>query len=157
MREGKHIGFELHQMDNLINRTRVALGLRNGVDEMTTMNGWIIGYLCKNGERDIYQRDLERELSLAKSTITCILKLMEQKGYIERVSVASDARLKKLVVTPKGEQLHYTCLNNMKQMEETMREGISGEEIESFLATLSKMRDNVERLSRQIKVEGKEG
>ena len=74
------MGFTIHQMDNLVNRTRVALGLKNGVDEMTTMNGWIIAYLCRNVDRDIFQRDLERELSLAKSTITCILKPMVHRA-----------------------------------------------------------------------------
>ncbi len=153
MSREQHVGFVIHQMDNLVNRTRVALGLKTGVDEMTTMNGWIIAYLCRNADRDIFQRDLERELSLAKSTITCILKPMEQKGYIERVSVASDARLKKLVVTEKGREMHHICYDNMIQMEQTLRNGLTEEELQTFFTIMGKMRDNVEQLSCQIKNE----
>lgn len=120
---------------------------------MTTMNGWIIAYLCRNADRDIFQRDLERELSLAKSTITCILKPMEQKGYIERVSVASDARLKKLVVTDKGREMHHICYDNMMQIEQILRSGLTEEELQTFFTIMGKMKDNVEQLSCQIKSE----
>lgn len=153
MEKEKHLGFVIHQMDNLINRTRIALGLKTGVDEMTTMNAWIVAYLCQNAERDIFQRDLEREFSLAKSTITCILKPMEQKGYIERVSVASDARLKKLVVTEKGKELHHICYDNMTKMEQTLRAGFSDEELQTFYNIVEKMKNNVEQLGQQIKAE----
>ena len=37
MSREKYVGFVIHQMDNLVNRTRVALGLKTGVDEMTTV------------------------------------------------------------------------------------------------------------------------
>ena len=115
--------------------------------------GFIGAVIRHNADRDIFQRDLERELSLAKSTITCILKPMEQKGYIERVSVASDARLKKLVVTEKGREMHHICYDNMLQMEKTLRNGLTEEELQTFFTIMGKMKDNVEQLSCQIKSE----
>ena len=35
----------------------------------------------------MFQRDIEREFSITRSTVTNILQLMERKGYIERRSV----------------------------------------------------------------------
>ena len=42
-----------------------------------------------------------------RSTVTSIVKLMEKKGYIERENVPGDARLKKLILTPLGEEMHF--------------------------------------------------
>ena len=66
-----------------------------GVDELTAMHGWILGYLCRNEHKDIFQKDIEAEFKICRSTVTNILKLMEKKGYIKRESVPYDARLKK--------------------------------------------------------------
>ena len=33
----------------------------------------------------VFQRDIEREFSITRSTVTNILQLMERKGYIQRV------------------------------------------------------------------------
>ena len=39
--------------------------------------------------------------------MTGILQLMEKKGYIVRVSVPTDARLKQILLTNQGEDLYY--------------------------------------------------
>ena len=105
MRDCRSIAFMVHNLDKKINRRLVAYGAALGIDDVTIMNGWIIGYLYKNQDRDVYQKDLETEFQITRSTVTSILKLMEKKGYIERVSVEKDARLKKLVLTEKAKKI----------------------------------------------------
>lgn len=61
---------------------------------MPVMQGWIIGYLYDHKEEEIFQRDIEAEFYIARSTVTCLVKQMEQKGYIARVAVERDCRLK---------------------------------------------------------------
>ena len=43
------------------------------------MQSWIIRFLYEHSEEDIYQRDIEAEFSIARSTATGILKLMEKE------------------------------------------------------------------------------
>lgn len=73
-----------------------------GVERITRMNGWIIEYIYQKGSSDVFQKDLEKELSITRSTASKVIDLMEQKGLIERSSVEYDARLKKLSLTPKA-------------------------------------------------------
>lgn len=65
-------------------------------DELTPMQRHILNYiLLETLHRDIYQKNLEEEFQVRKSTVSGILKLMEKNGFIYRESVKEDARLKK--------------------------------------------------------------
>ena len=66
-------------------------------DELTPMQRHILNYiLLETLHRDIYQKNLEEEFQVRKSTVSGILKLMEKNGFIYRESVKEDARLKKV-------------------------------------------------------------
>ena len=97
-----HIGREVKRLDNEIHSMMLASRQEAGNGDMTMMQGWIIGYLYRNQKKEIFQKDLEAEFSIARSTATGILQLMEKKGYLMRQSVPNDARLKKLVLTEMG-------------------------------------------------------
>ena len=97
---------QLRRVNNLIFRKIGQIARTNGVEAVTPMHGWIMEYLYRNSDTPVFQRDIEREFSITRSTVTNILQLMERKGYITRQSVAQDARLKQLVLTEKGRQFH---------------------------------------------------
>ena len=90
---------QIRRVDNLIFRKINQFARANGVEQATPMHGWIIEYLYRHREEQVFQRDIEREFSITRSTVTNILQLMERKGYIQRQSVPQDARLKQLVLT----------------------------------------------------------
>lgn len=39
----------------------------------------------------MFQKDIEEAFNITRSSVTGVVKLMEQKGYIRRESVAGDA------------------------------------------------------------------
>ena len=90
---------QLRRVNNLIFRKIGQIARTNGVEAVTPMHGWIMEYLYRNSDTPVFQRDIEREFSITRSTVTNILQLMERKGYITRRSVEQDARLKQLVLT----------------------------------------------------------
>ena len=72
---------QLRRVDNLIFRRLNQFSRANGVEQTTPMHGWIIGYLYRHRDTPVFQRDIEREFSITRSTVTNILQLMERKGY----------------------------------------------------------------------------
>lgn len=74
-----NIGFQVRTLDNMLMRNFACSVKESGLDELTVMHGWSIGYLYQNRERDIYQKDIESQFSIGRSTVTNILKLMEKK------------------------------------------------------------------------------
>lgn len=111
---------------------------------MTMMQSWIIRFLYEHSEEDIYQRDIEAEFSIARSTATGILKLMEKRGYIRRVSVERDARLKKLELTEVGIRMQEGTIRNINRLESITSSGNIGRRSGSVFPGNRKMRSNIE-------------
>lgn len=139
------IGREIKRLDNEIHSSLITFQAQNGGDGITMMQAWIIGYLYRSRGREVFQKDIEAEFSIARSTATGILQLMEKKGYIERCSVERDARLKRLVLTMKGVQLEENTIRHFKRMEELLRQGIPEEDLDVFLRVVRQMRLNLEK------------
>lgn len=151
MKHDNMIGYTIRVLDNMMKRNLSASVRQMGMDEMTVMHGWIIGFLYARREEDIFQKDVEAEFEINRSTGTSILKLMEKKGYIERVSVKEDARLKKLVLTEKGIGLHHTMIRTIDRLEERTVQGITEEEMAAFLNVAGKLRRNLEIQEMELK------
>ncbi|HEX2985334.1 MAG TPA: MarR family transcriptional regulator [Caproiciproducens sp.] len=139
----REIGFEIRTLSNLIRH--YFHDHISELKEITGMQGWIIGYIYNHGEsQNTFQRDLEKEFRIRRSTVTGILQLMEKNGLITRESVDYDARLKKLKLTPKAVEIHEKVLEEIVKTENRLRKGLSDEEIEEFFSIIGKLKDNME-------------
>lgn len=138
------IGHEIKAIDHLMQRKMFMIASKSGLDKVTVMHGWIIGYLIMNKDRDIYQKDIESEFAISRSTVTNILKLMEKKGYITRASVASDARLKKIALTDKGIQTAVMLKKAVEENEKNFDRLLENDEKETFLRLVKKLRCGLE-------------
>lgn len=144
MKEEKTAGLHLRMTDNQIQR-RMSYEVRQvGVDDVTGSNGWILEFLRRNAEQEIFQKDVEAEFLLARSTVTAVIKLMEQKGYIKRESVAYDARLKRLLLTEKGQQMQEQLGVVIEALEQQLLQGITEEELQIFHKVLDQITKNAE-------------
>ena len=145
MRRKDTLGFLIKTLDNLFFRNMFVYETRQrGVDEVTVMHAWILGFLYENDGKDIFQKDIEAEFSIARSTVTSIVKLMEKKGYICRESVEKDGRLKMLALTEVGRRTHERHIGDIDILEEQCRRNIAPEEMEVFLAVAGKLKQNLE-------------
>lgn len=148
MKERK-IGFELHRASRSVKRYMDKDASKSYAEKITGTHGWVIGYLYNNRHRDIFQRDFESEFNIRRSTASKILSLMEDNGLIIRKSVEKDARLKKIILTPKACEVHAMVEKAFDNMEEMLKENISDEELEIFFRVIDKVTDNIERRERE--------
>ena len=92
-----HVGRMIHMLSHQLKRRGAVPEMETG---LTPMQKHILTFiLFETMERDLYQRDIEEEFRIRRSTASGILKLMEKNGFIYRKSVARDARLKQIVPT----------------------------------------------------------
>lgn len=141
----RRLGFELHRASRMVKRYIDSDTNKLYVDKMTGTHGWAVGYFYSNKDRDIFQRDLEQEFDIRRSTASNILSLMEKNGLIKRESVPYDARLKKITLTDKAVEIQNKIDDNFERLELTMRQGISDEELNTFYNVLDKICNNLER------------
>ena len=132
---------QIRRVDNLIFRKINQFTRANGVEQASPMHGWIIEYLYRHKDEPVFQRDIEREFSITRSTVTNILQLMERKGYIQRLSVPQDARLKQLVLTEEGIRLHEKTLLSFHQTDDYVAGLLTEEENAELLRLLNKLRE----------------
>lgn len=99
----------------------------------------VILYLTKNKERDIFQRDIEEEFGIRRSSVSATLSNLEEKGYIKRSSVSQDARLKKITVTVRGEKIVEESKKIINDFEKELIFQITEEELDIFYRVLDKL------------------
>ncbi|MFJ8513475.1 MarR family winged helix-turn-helix transcriptional regulator [Lysinibacillus xylanilyticus] len=142
----RSVGLELRTLSLLMRRqldqtTWTTLTER---DNLTAMHGWTISYLYKNQDKDVFQKDFEREFSIRKSTASRILKSMENNGLIIRQTVPYDTRLKKIVLTEDALKIHDSIMTRRAKLEQKLLTGIPEEKLEVFFEVMDAMKENIE-------------
>ena len=96
---------------------------------------------------DLYQivMGIEEEFSINRSTTSEMLKLMTKRGMIQRLPVAKDARLKKIVLTDESRAINQHIDRTLREMHARLTEGLTETEIESFIVVLDKLIANAEK------------
>lgn len=138
------IGHELKAINHLMQRKMLSSATAAGIDKVTIMHGWIISYLYDNQHTNVFQKDIESVFSISRSTVTNILKLMEKKEYIKRVSVDSDARLKKIILTDKGKEINVLLKQAIIDNENRFNSILTQDEKDTFLSLIRKLRSGLE-------------
>lgn len=139
----ERIGLELRALNNLIRRYFEFSSHKKVIDSVTGNNGWIIGYLADHPDQDIFQKDIEDHFTIARSTASKVLTLMEQKGLIQRQPVAQDARLKKIVLTDKAWKIREIMWKDTEKLEATLVQGFREDEIDTLISYLNRMKENI--------------
>ena len=139
----RQLGLEIRTLNNCVKRF-VQSSKPPELQESTGVHGWAIRYFYENRDKDIFQRDFEERFAIRGSTASRMLKTMEQKGFIERLAVKNDARLKKIVLTDKAIENHERIIASIKKREERLKSGINEDEIEIFFNVMKKLTANME-------------
>lgn len=135
---GRVIGMVSNQIKRQLDNTILQ-------EALTGMQGRFLHFILTNSaERDLFQRDLEEEFNLRRSTATGILQLMEKGGLLYRESVDYDARLKKIVVTQSGREHRARVEESIRALEERLQSGISKADLEVFFRVMENMSKNME-------------
>lgn len=140
MDKKRTVGFTVKALSNQIKRYMDKNVTRNGV--ITAMQAGIIGYIGDSGG-DVFQRDIELEFNVRRSTATGMLQLMERGGLIRRESVDHDARLKKVALTDKAREILEGFDMERNQMEAAMTAGINEEDLCTFYKVMEQIFDNI--------------
>ena len=99
----------------------------------------IIYYLANQAQTDIYQRDIEREFNIRRSTATNILKTMEKNELIIRHNVKNDSRLKRIVLSDKSKEMQDVITDFMTENDQKILSTLGTLERHSFVRALKKI------------------
>ena len=140
------VGHRLKMINNLMKRN-VDKVIGHKPDKATLMHSWIMGFLQRREEKklDTFQKDIEKEFSMNRSTTSEMLKLMDKNGLIQRIPVDYDARLKKIVLTDLGRECNLKTEEQILKVHNRLVEGLNDEEVQTLLSLCDKMIDNLKK------------
>ena len=139
--EKRNIGFEIKILSNLMKRRmEKEIGFDNNI---TGNHTYILDFLNQQKNKDIFQKDIEKEFQIRRSTATGILNTMEKNGLIKRVVCKEDARQKKIVVTEKGTKLQEESFKKMQEFEDNLKNSLTEKELNEFFNTLDKIKNKL--------------
>ncbi|WP_018591312.1 MarR family winged helix-turn-helix transcriptional regulator [Terrisporobacter glycolicus] len=139
------LGLHISKINHIISRKMDSAVIKAIDDNLTVSQAYVIDFISMKGEnKEIFQKDLEKEFDLKRSSISLMLNNMEKSDLIERVPVAEDARLKKIILTNKSKKLYEEISKSIDSIEHKLCENITPEEIKIFKIVLDKIRNNLE-------------
>ncbi len=138
---GFRLGKQLLQTGHSI---RLHLNSLFEEDDLTGLQGRLVGFvfLKTRQGRDVYQKDLEEEFRIGRSSVTSVLNNLEKNGFILRQPVENDRRLKKIVLTEKAQ---HTALRHQQTLDDFERK-LTGALSPQELATMKTVLGRVNRL-----------
>lgn len=113
----------------------------SAVEAMTI--SFINNALEVNPDSQVFQRDIEREFYLRPSTVSEIIKNLEQKGFIYRENVDGDGRKKKLVLTEVALEYDKASKIKLSEIDNMLTKNISIEDLEIYRKILNNMIENL--------------
>lgn len=146
MQQKREIGMELRMLSNRLKYNAAQL---IGYDPklFTTIQLWTITFLYNNRDIDVYQKDLEVAFGINRSTASQTIRAMEKRGLIERQSVPSDARLKKIVLTENALRLHESKVEDVRKFENQLLAGLSNNDVANLYKYIDLINDNLDSLA----------
>ncbi len=138
-------GREIRIISNLMRRRLDSSAVMTRSKNITGTGGWLLGYLYANRDRDIYQRDVEKEFSIRRATSSKVITRLEDKGFVRRESVDCDARLKKLVLTEEGIKIQRDVCRELDDFDEKLISVLTEDEQKTLFELLGKIKDSLEK------------
>ena len=137
------IGKDINFLSTKIRRAICNLPAVANLSNISGSNVFIIVYLYKNEDKDLYQKDIEHEFGMTRSTVSSIISLMEQKNLIIREAVNGDARLKKIVLTDIAKKYAMEVINDLDNFERKLSKNLSDNELDTLDKLLNKIEMNL--------------
>lgn len=89
------------------------------------------------------QRDLAERMRLSPASVAVSLKSMERENYVTRHQDERDARLNRIVLTPRGRDAIQACHETFFAVDRQMLSGFTPEEIEQLDGYFRRMLHNL--------------
>jgi len=90
---------------------------------------------------ELSQQEIANFLEKDKSAVLRSIDLLENKGYLQRVSNSEDRRVNRIQLTAEGKKMFEQAQQIERQVIEQIEEGISVEERQIFKKTLLHIRE----------------
>ena len=142
--EKEPIGHALHVLDTTMRRYIDTYSHKKEHESLTGTNTWVIQFIADHKDGPVYLRDIERRFGITRSTASKVVDMLVRNGFVERHTGETDARLRRLTLTAKSENLLADIRADHEAMEAVLTKGFTQNEKETMLFYLRRAKINVD-------------
>lgn len=125
-------------IERTLNKEMAELGI-------TYTQATVIGFLKKNEEKEICQKDVEHSLGLTHPTVSSILIRLEEKDFIQTTPFSSDRRYKRILLTDKSNQMAAVIQEKINAISETAFSGLDEEKQDELSNMIQQIVRNINK------------
>ncbi|WP_290771245.1 MarR family transcriptional regulator [Anaerofustis sp.] len=103
----------------------------------------VLQYLCERGDKEVFQKDIEKYLNLTHPTVIGILKRLQSKDLIVIEISNKDKRKRKIIPTDKVMCLKEKMYKKKEETEKYVKSFYTDEEVKELERLLKKLCDNI--------------
>lgn len=116
----------------------------NNIAEEAGSNAWIINYIFSS-KRAVYQRDLEKEFGINRSSASKSVDALVERGLVIREHIPEDGRLKKLTLTEKGQKIAEQFAARENCVDKALTNGLSTSDKKLLASLIGRMKINLSK------------
>lgn len=134
-------------LSNELNR-KVSLLFGRGQGHESAVQMMFVNYIAFNTEqgRIVFQKELEQEFNVRRSSASGVLQTLEKRGLITRTSMATDGRKKSIKLTPAGQKLYDENFQRTLWLERQLLQGISEKDQQTFYQVVETIYHNSKKI-----------
>lgn len=137
------VGHALHVLNHMTRRFLDQFSHKKENDELLGTGPWVLHFIAASRDHPVYLRDVERHFGISRSSASKTVDILVRREFVERHAGDTDARLRRLTLTPKAEALLETIENDRTFFEEALLKGFTASEIQTVLSYLDRMKENL--------------
>ena len=116
----------------------------SNITEEAGSNAWIIKYIFSS-KRAVYQRDLEKEFGINRSSASKSVDALVERGLVIREHIPEDGRLKKLTLTEKGQKVAEQFAARENCVDKALTNGLSTSDKKLLASLIGRMKINLSK------------
>lgn len=141
----KSVGFEIKNLNKNIEQC-VTLELKEKCGIIISqVQSKVIHYLVDNFKKGnvVYQKDIEKELNIKRSTVSGIIDTMEKNEIIKRELSDDDSRVKVIKLTDKSTLIANEIRKETLKFDKSLIKGVTIDELDNFFNVIDKINENI--------------
>lgn len=138
----KYEKYAARYISKLSNKLRRRIDNFSSRKNLSGSEGKVLHFLLAQ-TNDVFQKDIEEEYCLRPPTATELLKKMEKNRLIYREPIATDARMKKIIVSEKALRYKEIVIADITKLEDDLTKNISKKDLDIFFDVIEKMLKNI--------------
>lgn len=144
------IGLKIRILANELNRKAAEI-LKEDGESASSIQMQILNFIHRRNSQHVpvYQKDVEQEFDIRRSSATGVLQTMEKRAFIERKSCKEDNRYKTIILTELGQQKVKENIIKLHKFDELLVQGIPEDELTIFFKLMDKLSENSKKINKE--------